>query len=81
MWHPIRAARLRAGLSQRQLADRLGVHKVTVSGWENGRYLPNPAHAKSLCALLPGLDLAEVYRDTGRPRAPDPAARDPGARS
>lgn len=67
--NPIREARRRAGLSQRQLADRLGVHKVTVSGWENGRFLPRPAHARSLCRALGGLDLACIYAQAPPPRA------------
>ena len=33
-------ARKRAGLSQAQLAQRLGVGRSTVSGWETGRVQP-----------------------------------------
>ncbi|MFC4729357.1 helix-turn-helix transcriptional regulator [Coralloluteibacterium thermophilus] len=61
--HPIRVARLAAGLSQRQLAHRVNVEKVTVSGWETGRYAPSPQRAKALCRVLPTLSLDAIYRD------------------
>jgi transcriptional regulator with XRE-family HTH domain len=32
----IRAARLAAGLTQAQMASRLGAHQSVVSGWERG---------------------------------------------
>ena len=32
----LKAARARLGLSQEKLAKALGVHRVTVAGWENG---------------------------------------------
>jgi len=37
----IRDARTKANLNQEELADKLGVHKTTVSHWENGRYEPS----------------------------------------
>lgn len=40
--HPeaIRAARQRAGLSQRELAARLGTNETSISRWEQGRARP-----------------------------------------
>ncbi len=45
--HQIRRIRNRLGLSQRQLADLLGVHPLTVSKWERGLLSPN-AHQEDL---------------------------------
>ena len=38
----IRAARLAAGLTQTELADRLGTAQANVSGWETGQRRPTP---------------------------------------
>lgn len=37
----IRAARLACGLSQQDLADRLGITSITVSKWERGVHSPD----------------------------------------
>ena len=37
----LRAARLNAGLSQRELADKAGCHKMTISGIERGTENPS----------------------------------------
>lgn len=37
----MREARKRAGLSQKSLAERLGISRSTVSGWETGRARPS----------------------------------------
>ena len=58
---PIREARMRAGLSQRQLARQIHVENVTISGWENGHYRPSPRRAVALCRALPGLTLGAIY--------------------
>lgn len=62
----IRDARLAAGLSQRQLAMKVRVQKVTVSGWETGRFTPSPQRAKALCSVLPALSLDAIYRHVPR---------------
>ena len=36
----IRALRQHLGLTQRQLADRLGTRQQTISEWETGKYHP-----------------------------------------
>lgn len=51
----IRTARVQAGLTQAQLADRVGAHWVTVSNWETGKFLPALGH------------LSEIAQATGRP--------------
>lgn len=44
----VRALRERLGLTQRQLADELGVRQQTVSEWETGIYRPRGASARML---------------------------------
>jgi transcriptional regulator with XRE-family HTH domain len=39
----LRAARLRAGLTQKQVADQIGIQHSRVSKWENGKGLPTEA--------------------------------------
>ncbi len=39
-------------LTQKQLADRLGVTDRAISKWENGRGLPDYAYVKTLCDIL-----------------------------
>ena len=40
------------GMTQAELADRIGVTDRAVSKWENGRGLPDYAYVKTLCELL-----------------------------
>lgn len=47
----IRAARSDANLSQRELADRLGVSVRTVQAWEAGT-VPQPRHRRALDELI-----------------------------
>lgn len=44
--------RRRLGLSQGELAARLGVDESTVWEWENGNHRPSPKHQKSLDAMI-----------------------------
>ena len=60
------------GLTQQELAARLGVTAQAVSKWETGRSFPDPSLAEPLCEAL-GLTLAELYAGEQRepPRRPD----------
>jgi transcriptional regulator with XRE-family HTH domain len=40
------------GLSQKELADRLGVSQQTVSRWESGTAIPQPERLSALAKLL-----------------------------
>ncbi|MEQ8537585.1 MAG: helix-turn-helix transcriptional regulator [Coleofasciculus sp. D1-CHI-01] len=53
--------RKRLGLTQKQVADAVGVTDQTVSNWEAGRHIPKlyPAQMKMLCDLL-NLTLEEL---------------------
>ena len=44
----VRALRERMGISQRELAEELGVRQQTVSEWETGMYRPRGASARML---------------------------------
>jgi transcriptional regulator with XRE-family HTH domain len=46
------ALRQSSGLTQKQVADALGVVEASVSGWENGTNSPRPARISKLAALL-----------------------------
>lgn len=49
-WLP--AARKAAGLTQAQLAEKIGVHKTSVACWELGRYRPTPEKVAILELIL-----------------------------
>ena len=57
----IAATRRKRGLTQRQLAEALGVSNRTVSKWECGDGLPELANILPLCALL-GVTADELLR-------------------
>lgn len=58
----LRAARRNADLTQRQLADLLGVDPIQVSRWERGASRPQDNHIVALCACLKR-DLGWFYTD------------------
>lgn len=47
-----RLTRLRLGLTQLQLAERLGVSLGTIRNWEQGRYAPSPMAARIVAQVL-----------------------------
>ena len=56
----LRAARLRAGLSRVEVAQRVGVSEATVKGWENGTRAPKAtSHAALAKALGVGFEALE----------------------
>ena len=58
----LRAARLRAGLSRVEVAQRVGVSEATVKGWENGTRAPK---ATSHAALAKALGVAPSVAPMG----------------
>ena len=48
----IREARIRAGLTQRQVGALLGVTRQTIWCWETGRMAPNARHLAELSSRL-----------------------------
>ena len=62
----IRSARKSLGLTQRQLADRLGVSNTSVSNWEKGLSRPDADMIQKLCAQL-HLQANDFYGTTEMP--------------
>lgn len=56
----IRQARKAAGLTQRQLADRIGVSNTSVSNWEKDLSRPDADLIQKLCSAL-GLQPNDFY--------------------
>ena len=48
----LRALRKKTGLTQEQLAEIVGVSPITVSWWENDKYLPKTQSIKALAKAL-----------------------------
>ena len=58
----MRAARTNAGLSQAEVAEKIGVSRVTITNWENGKFVPRAdqfykfcevCNIPSACVILP----------------------------
>jgi transcriptional regulator with XRE-family HTH domain len=48
----IKKMRTKSGLTQKQLADRLGVKQQNVSDWERGERSPSAKNLKKLAEIL-----------------------------
>lgn len=48
----IKSARKNAGLTQKQLADAIGVYQKDISRWEKGERTPAAESIKELCQTL-----------------------------
>lgn len=48
----LRRLRISRGLTQRELADLLGVHAAALSRWERGAHLPNVEDFREVCIAL-----------------------------
>ena len=47
----LEAARVNAGLTQKDVADKMGVNRTTIMSWESGKTLPNIAQFDQFCAI------------------------------
>lgn len=56
----MKEARTRAGLSQQELADRLGISRQTVNAIEKGDYNPTIKLCVGICRCL-GLTLNDLF--------------------
>lgn len=59
----MREARLRLGLSQQALADKLGVSRQTVNAIESGDYNPTIRLCVGICRIL-GVTLNDLFWNT-----------------
>ncbi|MDL2218225.1 helix-turn-helix domain-containing protein, partial [Christensenellaceae bacterium OttesenSCG-928-M15] len=57
----IKHMREEAGLSQKQLADKLEVARTTISGYELGRNIPNFNTVKAIAKIC---DFEIIFKDT-----------------
>src|SRR5438477_11607759 len=48
----IQEARIKSGLSQAEVAEKLGVSQPLVSSWERGKSAPSEEHRKKLTEIL-----------------------------
>ena len=60
----MRQARAEAGLSQQELADRLGVSRQTINAIEKGDYNPTIKLCIGICRIL-GLTLNDLFWEEG----------------
>ena len=58
--YAMKEARTRAGLSQQELADKLGVSRQTVNAIEKGDYNPTIRLCIGICRVL-GLTLNDLF--------------------
>ena len=59
----IRRLRKKTGLTQEQLAEAVGVNPITISWWENDKYLPQTQNVKALAKAL-GVSEAELLNNS-----------------
>jgi DNA-binding XRE family transcriptional regulator len=58
----LRRCRRARGLTQEQLAERIGVERPSVVKWERARWEPSAGHLEQLAAAL-GVEASEFYRE------------------
>lgn len=57
-YEELKAARIKAGLTQQQIADEIGITKSTYCGYETAKRNPDPQRIKQLAKVL------HIYADT-----------------
>ena len=57
----IRDARLKKGISQKELANLIGKSKNVISNWENGRNKPDADQIEMLCSIL-NIPVCDIFR-------------------
>lgn len=76
----IRDARNRNGLSQAELAEKVGVSQAAIGQWERGTYTPRGRNLNTLAdvlgiALQPEFELPELDESSDEEAAPTPAVK------
>ena len=64
----IKAERISKGLTQKQLADKIGVHQTAVSQWEKGITQPSASTVSKIIKAL-GCKIEDIYREGGSSNA------------
>lgn len=60
MKRELRGLRVGAGMTQQELADKLGVTHISVSRWETGKSIPSPKHIKEMADMF-GVDGKDIF--------------------
>ena len=60
MKRELRGLRVGAGMTQQELADKLGVTHISVSRWETGKSIPSPKYIKEMADMC-GVDGKEIF--------------------
>lgn len=61
MQSEIKARRTALGMTQEDLAEKLGVSHITVSRWERGDTLPSPKNVKGMIDIFNIVDGREFF--------------------
>lgn len=56
----IKAARVNAGMTQQDLAEKMGVHRMTVASWESNPASMQIKEAEQLCSIL-GVAFSQIF--------------------
>lgn len=60
MKRELRGLRVGAGMTQQELADKLGVTHISVSRWETGKAIPSPKYIKEMADMF-GVDGKDIF--------------------
>ena len=71
-YEELKAARIKAGLTQQQIADEIGITKSTYCGYETAKRNPDPQRIKQLAKVLH--ISADTLLDTGIKKEKAPAS-------
>lgn len=71
-YEELKAARIKAGLTQQQIADEIGITKSTYCGYETAKRNPDPQRIKQLAKVLH--ISADALLDTGIEKEKAPAS-------
>ena len=77
-YEELKAARIKAGLTQQQIADKIGITKSTYCGYETAKRNPDPQRIKQLAKVLH--ISADTLLDTGIEKEKAPASTEAEAR-
>lgn len=61
MRNEIKSRRMGLGMTQEDLAEKLGVSHITVSRWERGDTLPSPKNVKGMIDIFNIVDGREFF--------------------
>lgn len=77
-YEELKAARIKSGLTQQQIADEIGITKSTYCGYETAKRNPDPQRIKQLAKVLH--ISADTLLDTGieKEKSPAPANAEAG---